>query len=115
MRAGARQQVFGVFYRDYARDVAISSARPESLLGSRLPALAERLLVDADNFLGVVDRNENILQLYRDRDGLVVVELLRPGRDDHEQARLPLEQVLQRLAHLPPDFDGRLLAVAAED
>jgi hypothetical protein len=109
MVADARQQVFGVFYRDYAHDVAISSARPESLLGSRLPALAERLLVDEDNFLGIVDRNENILQLYLDDDGLVVVELLRPGRDDLDQVRLPLAQVLARLADLPADFDRRLL------
>jgi hypothetical protein len=98
------EKVFGVFYRDYAHEIAISSAHPESLLATRIPALAERLLVDRDNFLGIVDRNDAVLQLYQQDDGTVAVELLRSGRGDFLRGSAPLAEVLALLADLPPVF-----------
>jgi hypothetical protein len=104
-----RQRVFGVFYRDYAHEVAVSSARPESLLADRIPALAERLLVNADNYLGVVDRNDVILQLYREDDSQVEVELLRPNTPAYLHCVMSLPEVLALLADLPEVFDASLL------
>ena len=104
-----KQQVFGVFYRDYAHDVTISSANPESLLAARIPALADRLLVDADNFLGIVDRNDVILQLYLDDDGAVVLELLYPGSDRIVSSRLPRAEAMAWLEDLPAVFDEAML------
>jgi hypothetical protein len=104
-----QEKVFGVFYRDDAHDVAISSANPESLLAARIPALAERLLADPDNFLGIVDRNDAVLQLYLQEDGRVAVELLRSGRGDFLRGRLPLPEVLTLLADLPPVFADDLV------
>ena len=104
-----KQQVFGVFYRDYAHEVAISSASPESLLAERLPALAERLLVNEDNYLGVVDRNEVILQLFLEDDGRIVVELLRPNIPGYLRLVMPRAQALALLAHLPEAFGPELL------
>ena len=46
---------------------------------SRIAPLAERLLVKADNFLGVVDRNDVILQCYvADARTLLTLELVHP-------------------------------------
>ncbi len=104
-----RQQVFAVFYRDYAHAVAISSAQPESLLAERIPALAERLLVNEDNYLGVVDRNEVTLQLFLEHDGQVVLELLRPDLPGYLRKVMPRAAALELLGHLPDTFGADLL------
>jgi hypothetical protein len=104
-----KQRVFGVFYRDYAHEVAVSSAHPESLLAERIPALAERLLVSEDNYLGVVDRNDVILQLFREDDSRVEVELLRPNNPAYLHCVMSLPEALTLLAHLPEVFDASLL------
>ena len=104
-----KQRVFQVFYRDYAHEVAISSAQPESLLAERVSALAERLLINEDNFLGVIDRNEFVLQLYLQDDGLVAVELLRPDVRDYLRGAMPREQALALLSALPEVFGPELI------
>ena len=104
-----RQKVFSVFYRDYAHDVAISSTKPESLLGSRVAPLAERLLVNEDNFLGIVDRNDVILQVYLDRPDVVVMELLRPESASCLRSTATLAEALVLLGSLPDVFDVETL------
>ena len=104
-----RQQVFGVFYRDYAHGVAISSAHPESLLAERIPALAERLLVNEDNYLGVVDRDDGFLQLFLGDDCRVVVELLRPNIPGYLRTVRSRAEALALLAALPERFEADLL------
>ena len=102
-----------VFYRDYGNAVSIPSTRPESLPVDRLAALAERLLVDRDNFLGVVDRNDLVLQCYvADRSDEITIELLYPEASGCLRLTLPRGQVLDRLAHLPESFDESMLSGA---
>lgn len=100
--------VFRVFYRDYANDVSISSAAPESLLADRIAPLAERLLVNDDNFLGVLDDDELVLQCYRDGDQMVL-ELLFPESPGYLQKRVGVAEALALLASLPAHFDEGLL------
>ncbi len=102
-------KVFGVFYRDFVREVVISSAKPESLLADRIPALARRLLVNEDNYLGVVDQHEMILQLYLDDDGQVVMELLRPDTPGCLRSTVPMAEAIERLSDLPERFDANML------
>lgn len=104
-----RQQVFGVFYRDYAHEVVISSAKPESLLAERIPALASHLLVNEDNYLGIVDCKEVILQLYLHDDDHVVTELLRPDTPGCLRSTVTLAQALDLLSDLPACFGPGLL------
>ncbi len=107
--------VFKVFYRDYVNGVAISSSQPEELAGDRIAPLAEALLQHADNFLGVVDKNESILQAYLDDDEQTVfLELLYPeGRGPESRAGLRLQMswadAVDILAQLPAEFDEALL------
>jgi hypothetical protein len=102
-----------VFYRDYRNAVSIPSTRPESLPVDRLAALADRLLVDGDNFLGVVDGNDLILQCYAsDRLDAITIELLYPDASGCLRLTLPREQALDRLAHLPESFDESILSGA---
>lgn len=109
--SGARaQRVLRVFYRDYRNDVSIPSTRPESLLASRIVALAEQLLVPGDNFLGVVDPNDVILQCYvGDNPEELVLELVYPEATGCLRLILPREQALDRLDQLPEYFDESLL------
>lgn len=110
MSALQAHRVVRVFYRDYVNDVSIRSSAPESLLAERLVPLAERLLVSVDNFLGVVDRHDTILQCYLNDDhDEVVLELVVPEQPGCLRQTLPRAQALQRLADLPERFDETLL------
>jgi hypothetical protein len=109
-----KQRVFDVFYRDYRHNVAISSANPEPLDAKRLAPLAEKLLESADNFFGVVDKGNTILQLYLDDENggatpLVVVELLFAEQPGYLQAKLSLQEALALLERLPDEFSNDLL------
>ena len=109
--SGARaHRVLQVFYRDYANAVTIPSTRPESLQASRIVPLADRLLTAADNFLGVVDRNDVILQCYVDEDPAdITLELVYPEATGCLRLTLPREQAFDLLDHLPEQFAETLL------
>lgn len=110
MPVGSRQSVFRVFYRDYVSGAAVSSASPESLLAERVEPLARTLLQHPDNFIGVIDQNEMILQLYRDDEEThVQAELLYPEERGMLRARMPLDQALTLLGDLPESFGEGLL------
>ncbi|MDJ0740200.1 MAG: hypothetical protein QNJ91_10810 [Gammaproteobacteria bacterium] len=99
-----------VFYRDYANAVSISSARPEALSIDRVAALAEHLLGDADNFLGVVDASDAILQCYLADNGAdITLELVYPEATGCLRLTLPRQRALAILDRLPDTFDESLL------
>lgn len=105
---------FRVFYRDYGSGATIPSSRPEPLAAERLPALADRLLDSADNFLGVVDEEESILQLSLDENGRdLVLELLFPEGPGRLRLVCPRAEALALLADLPERFDESLLPGAS--
>lgn len=110
MTPPAVQAVVRVFYRDYGSGTSISSTQPESLLSDRLAPLAERLWSSADNFLGIVDRHDTILQSYADDDpAMIVLELVYPEQAGALQLTVTREQALARLQDLPDRFDDSLL------
>jgi hypothetical protein len=109
-----KQRFFDVFYRDYRHNVSISSASPEPLDAKRLAPLAEKLLEHADNFFGVVDQDNTILQLYPDDEAdtvepQVIAELLFAENPGYYQTRLALVDALELLGRLPERFDSDLL------
>lgn len=105
-----QQLVFKVFYRDYVNGVAISSSEPEELAGERIAPLAEALLQHADNFLGVIDRNDLILQAYLDDDEQsVFLELLYPEGQGAMRLQMNWADAVDVLAKLPAEFDESLL------
>jgi len=102
--------VFKVFYRDYVNGVAISSSEPEELAGDRIAPLAEALLQHADNFLGVVDKNDLIMQAYLDDDEQTVfLELLYPEGQGAMRLQMSWADAVDVLANLPAEFDESLL------
>ena len=108
----AHQQapVFNVFYRDYVNGVSISSARPEALAGDRVAPLAEVLLQHADNFLGVIDRNDLVIQAWLDDDEQsVYLELLYPEGRGAMRVQMAWGDAVDLLARLPAEFDESLL------
>lgn len=109
--SGARvHRVLQVFYRDYQNDVTIKSTEPESLMANRIVALADRLMTSADNFLGIVDRNDTILQCYvGDDPSTLVLELLYPEASGYLRLSLPRQQAFDCLDRLPEVFDESLL------
>jgi len=106
------ERSFPVFYCDFLRDLSISSSKPEPLAADRLVPLAEQLLVAEDNYLGVVDPNDVILQLYLSGREMVV-ELIFPESTGILQSRMPVEQALALLADLPDEFTEALLPGAS--
>ncbi len=111
---GARaHRTLRVFYRDYKNNVTISSAQPESLQASRIVPLADQLLNSEDNFLGIVDGNDVILQCYvADDPADLVLEMVYPEATGCLRLTLPRDQVLDRLDKLPEQFDESLMAGA---
>lgn len=109
--SGARaHRMLQVFYRDYDNQVSIMSTEPETLVAHRIVPLADRLLSSADNFLGIVDRNDAILQCYIGDDlAEVTLELVYPESRGCLRLTLPREQALDRLDTLPDVFDEGLL------
>jgi len=113
MSVRAAQRVLRVFYRDYANDVSIPSTHPESLAANRVAPLADQLLVAGDNFLGVVDPNDVILQCYAGDDAATItLELVYPEATGCLRLTLAREEALQRLDQLPEFFDESLLSGA---
>lgn len=107
---GQVQRVVQVFYRDYVNDVSIRSSEPESLLLGRLVPLAEQLLQSADNFLGVVDRDDVVLQCYvGDGPDAIVLELVMPEQRGCLRLTLPRAEAMSRLRDLPERFDESYL------
>lgn len=100
---------FMVFYRDYKHDVSIRSANPEPLAGDRLAPLAEHLLGDPDNFLGVEDEKHTVLHLYANEDGSIVMELMYPDSDGCLRLKRTREQAMEILGRLPAVFEDGLL------
>ncbi len=110
MKPARAEHVFRVFYRDYAHGVSIASSQPEALVAGRVRALAERLLDHPDNFLGVVDRNDTILQSYcADRPNQLVLELIYPEASGCLRLELARAEAFELLANLPAEFDDSLL------
>lgn len=112
--SGARaHRVLRVFYRDYVNGVKIASSQPESLPANRIVPLADRLLVPGDNFLGVVDRNDVILQCYvADDPADVTLELVYPEATGCLRLTLPRTEAFDRLDDLPEVFGESLLTGA---
>jgi len=102
------ERSFKVFYCDFLRDLSISSSKPEPLAAGRLVPLAEQLLVAEDNYLGVVDANDAILQLYLSGKEMMV-ELIFPESSGILQSRMPVEEALALLENLPDPFSETLL------
>ena len=99
-----------VFYRDYANQVTISSAQPEVLAVDRVVPLAEQLLVDQDNFMGLVDAADSILQCYlADDDANVTLELVYPEATGCLRLTVSRARALAILDRLPTTFDESLL------
>lgn len=110
MTAQPAIRVLRVFYRDRRNAVAIPSSRPEPLMVSRIAPLAERLLDDPDNFLGVVDRNDVILQAYAaDAPDRLTLELVYPDASACLRLDLARDVGLRLLGDLPECFDAALL------
>ena len=105
-----RQTVYKVFYRDYVRDEVVSSIEPTSMLGEKIPELAQQVLQHADNFIGIYDQNDTILQAYLDDDEQQVeVELIYPeGRGEYSRT-LSYDEAFNILQSLPPIFNKDLL------
>lgn len=100
-----------VFYRDYGNDVSIASTAAEPLAVARVVPLAEALLSGPDNFLGIMDTEDAILQCYvSDQPDDVVLELLYPETDGCLRIVLPRAEAMARLADLPEQFDDTLLS-----
>ena len=103
---------FNIYYCDFVHDSSISSSKPEFLAADRLVSLAEHLLAAEDNYLGVFDDEDNILQFYLSGKDMVV-ELLYADAKGMMQAKMPIESGMELLGSLPDRFTEELLPGAS--
>lgn len=100
---------FNVFYRDYINEVKISSSEPEPLDSDRVVSLAENLLIHEDNYLGILDSRDVLLQLYRTADGGIMLELSYPEASGCMQLKRSWDEAIRLLADLPVEFADNIL------
>lgn len=95
---------YKVFYTSHSQQESVSSNSPRLLDAQQLEALVLRNLADGDDFLGIIDNDDRIIQFMRSSADEFLVEL--PDFDAREslQCRLSTEQALELLRYLP----GRL-------
>ena len=105
---------FRVFYRDYVHEAAIPSTAPEPLAADRLAPLAEQVLQHADNFIGVVDPKDVMLQAYlTDDESAVILELIHPESSDCLRIETDFGRAYEIFETLPAEFDADVLPGAA--
>ena len=110
MNPAVQNRQMRVFYRDYANDRAVPSSRPEWLPLERIAPMAGQVLIAPDNFFGVIDQNDVILQCYlADAPDTVTLELVYPEATGCLRLRLSIAAALECLTGLPSVFDESLL------
>ncbi len=99
-----QQRVFKVFYRDELNGQAVASTNPQSMLLMNIPELAERILQHADSFIGIIDTNDTILQLYLDGEDQVMLEMIFPNAVEGHVEPYAYQDALRKINGLPAQF-----------
>jgi hypothetical protein len=101
---------YRVFYCDYARDeqIAADGARPHEL--PQILALMDAVLTSPGSFVGVIDPDGGILQVFVADDGGLVLDFPVPNKRGSYHRRASLERCKRALC----DADGRFHPDAVE-
>ena len=66
---------FKLFYTDYSEDKHVRSGEAESASLENIIASMNRLLHEPDNFIGIIDDNNVMLQFMVEDDGTICIDL----------------------------------------
>jgi len=92
---------YQVFYTSYSLQESVSSSSPQPLDGEQLKALALRILNEEDDFLGVVDNEERVIQIMRESDDDYLVEIPDFDARSRLQRHLRKQEALELIGCLP--------------
>ena len=92
---------YQVFYTSYSLQESVSSGSPRLLEGDQLKALALRILNEEDDFLGVVDNEERVVQFMREAEDDFLMEIPDFDARSSLQCHLSREEMSELMGRLP--------------
>jgi hypothetical protein len=92
---------FKLFYTDYTNDKHIKSDEAITATIKEIGTYMSNLLHEPDNFLGIIDDNEVMLQFMVENDGSICVDLPVDERKGSFTKHTDLNSCLQLIASLP--------------
>ena len=92
---------YQVFYTSYSLQQSVSSSSPRLLDGDQLKALILNILKEEDDFLGVIDNEDRVIQFMRSAADNFLVEIPSFDAKNSLQRHLSTEETLELIARLP--------------
>lgn len=92
---------YQVFYTSYSLQQSVSSSSPRLLDADQLKTLSLRILKEEDDFLGVIDNEDRVIQFMRSAADDFRVEIPDVDARNSLQRHLSTEETLELIARLP--------------
>ncbi len=92
---------YQVFYTSYSLQQSVSSSSPRLLDVDQLKALILRIIKEEDDFLGVIDSEDRVIQFMRSAGDNFLVEIPDFEAKNSLQRQLSREETLELIARLP--------------
>ena len=92
---------YQVFYTSYSLQQSVSSSSPRLLDADQLKALILRTLKGEDDFLGVIDSEDRVIQFTCSAGDNFLVEIPDIDAKNSLQRHLSREETLELIARLP--------------
>ena len=92
---------YQVFYTSYSLQESVSSSSPRLLDADQLKMLSLRILKEDDDFLGVIDNEDRVIQFMRNAANYFLVEIPDLEAKNSLQRNLSTEETLELIARLP--------------
>ena len=92
---------YQVFYTSYSLQESVSSSSPRLLDADQLKMLSLRILKEEDDFLGVIDNEDRVIQFMRSAADDFLVEIPDFDARNSLQRHLSTEETLELIARLP--------------
>lgn len=100
---------YQVFYFCFDKGEDVPGSDPVTRAAAELPELAERMLCDEGDFVGVIDASGNTLQFMAMEDS-VWLEIPAPEEHGSYGQHLSFEELLDVLRELPATFSPKLFS-----
>jgi hypothetical protein len=92
---------YQVFYTSYSLQESVSSSSPRLLDADQLKTLSLRILKEEEDFLGVIDNEDRVIQFMRSATDDFLVEIPDLEAKNSLQRHLSTEETLELIARLP--------------
>ena len=94
---------YQVFYYCFDKKADVPGTEPKTVPASELPTIAETMLCDEGDFVGIIDREGATLQFIAVESG-IWLEIPAPEESGSYGRHLEFEELIEQLKNLPATF-----------